>query len=327
MAPSAFDAVVTRLQCPVCAGSLRRDDRRLLCASGHAFDLARHGYANLTSGHRRHHGDDARMVAARERFLGAGHYRPLSSALAELAAAHAPAGDGILVDLAGGTGHHLAAVLDACPPRYGLCVEASTHALRRAARAHPRAAAIGADVWAPLPLRAGAAAAVLSVFGPRNVAEIERILVPGGIVVVATPLPEHLAELGRLVGGIGIDPRKTERLAATFRGFERPASHRVIRRIRLGHDEVHDVMAMGPSARHLSDDQLERAIARLPEPIEVTVAVEVSVHRSPRSDLAAGPADHADQHHQAQRGHDAREGLHGGEEPGGGGEEADADGG
>jgi 23S rRNA (guanine745-N1)-methyltransferase len=182
-------------------------------------------------------------------------------------------------------------------------------------------------VWAPLPLRAGSAAAVFSVFGPRNVAEIERILAPGGIVVVATPLPTHLAELGRLVGGIGIDPRKTERLAATFGGFERPASHRVIRRIRLGHDEVHDVMAMGPSARHLSDDELGHAIARLPEPIAVTVAVEVSVHRSPRSDLAAGPADQADQHHQAQYGHDVREGLDGGEEPGGGGEEADADGG
>jgi 23S rRNA (guanine745-N1)-methyltransferase len=49
-------------------------------------------------------------------------------------------------------------------------------------------------------------------------------------------------------------------------------------------------MAMGPSARHLSDDDLERAIAPLPEPIEVTVAVEVSVHRSQRSGVAPRPA-------------------------------------
>jgi 23S rRNA (guanine745-N1)-methyltransferase len=171
-------------------------------------------------------------------------------------------------------------VLDASPHRYGLCVEASAPALRRAARAHPRGAAVGADVWAPLPVRAGAAAVVLSVFGPRGVAEIERILGPGGIVVVAAPLPGHLAELGRLVGGIGIDPRKPERLAATFRRFEHLALRRVTRRIALSHEEIHDVMAMGPSARHLSDDELDRAIARLPEPIGVTVAVEVSVHRS-----------------------------------------------
>jgi 23S rRNA (guanine745-N1)-methyltransferase len=276
---AALDTVATRLRCPICGDSLRRDGRCLVCPAGHAFDIARQGYVNLISGHRRHQGDDARMVAARERFLAAGHYRPLSSALAELAAEHIPPDDGIVVDLAGGTAHHLAVVLDACPHRYGLCVEASTSALRRAARAHPRAAAIGADVWAPLPLRTGTASVVLSVFGPRGVAEIERILAPGGIVVVARPLPAHLAELGRLVGGIGIDPRKPERLAASFRRFERLAHRQMTRHVALGHEEVHAVMAMGPSARHLSDDQLDRAIARIPEPTDVTVAVEVSVHR------------------------------------------------
>jgi 23S rRNA (guanine745-N1)-methyltransferase len=44
---------------------------------------------------------------------------------------------------------------------------------------------------------------------------------------------------------------------------------------------------MGPSARHLSDDELGRAIGRLPAPIEVTVAVEVSVHRSHRGGAEA----------------------------------------
>jgi 23S rRNA (guanine745-N1)-methyltransferase len=245
----ALDAVADRLRCPICADSLRRDDRRLLCPAGHAFDIARHGYANLITGHRRHRGDDARMVAARERFLGAGHYRPLSGALAELAAAHTPIGEGIVVDLAGGTGHHL-------------------------------------------PVRTGAAAVVLSVFGPRGVAEIERVLEPGGIVVVTRPLPGHLAELGRLVGGIGIDPRKPERLAASFRRFERLALEQVTERIVLGHAEIHAVMAMGPSARHLTDEQLDRAIVRLPARADVTLAVEISVHRSRRG----RPADRASRH-------------------------------
>jgi 23S rRNA (guanine745-N1)-methyltransferase len=129
-------------------------------------------------------------------------------------------------------------------------------------------------------VRSGAAAAVLSVFGPRGVAEVERILGPGGVVVVAAPLPAHLAEVGRLVGGIGIDPRKPERLAASFRRFERLAVRQVTRRLALGREEFHDVVAMGPSSRHLSDAELEAAIGRLRAPIEVTVAVEVSVHRS-----------------------------------------------
>jgi 23S rRNA (guanine745-N1)-methyltransferase len=276
---SALGAVAAWLRCPNCGGPLRVDARRLVCPAGHAFDIARQGYANLVGGHQRHRGDDARMVAARGRFLQAGHYRPLSSTIAVLAAEHAPARGGLVVDLAGGTGYYLAAVLDACADRYGLCVEASTPALRRAARAHQRAAAIGADVWERLPVATGAASVVLSVFAPRNFAEIERILAPGGIVVVASPRPTHLHELGRLVGAIGIDPRKPERLAASLRRFERVALQSVTWRIALRHEDVHAITAMGPTARHVSDEELDRAIARLPEVVGATVAVEVSVHR------------------------------------------------
>jgi 23S rRNA (guanine745-N1)-methyltransferase len=140
------------------------------------------------------------------------------------------------------------------------------------------------------------------VFGPRGVAEIERVLEPGGIVVVTRPLPGHLAELNRLVGGIGIDPRKPERLAASFRRFERLALKQVTGRIALGHAEVHAVMAMGPSARHLTDDQLDRAIARLPARADVTLAVEISVHRSRRGWPARSDPAPADQRRQPGHG-------------------------
>jgi 23S rRNA (guanine745-N1)-methyltransferase len=128
-------------------------------------------------------------------------------------------------------------------------------------------------------VRVATAGVVLSVFGPRGVAEIERILAPGGVVVVAGPCPEHLEELGRLVGGVGVDPRRPERLAASLRRFECLERRTVTARIRLGHEEVHAVLAMGPSARHLSEDRLGAAVAMLPERVEVTVAVEISVHR------------------------------------------------
>ena len=45
--PAALDVLVPRLRCPVCAGPLRHEERRLACSAGHAFDIARHGYVNL----------------------------------------------------------------------------------------------------------------------------------------------------------------------------------------------------------------------------------------------------------------------------------------
>jgi 23S rRNA (guanine745-N1)-methyltransferase len=77
------------------------------------------------------------MVAARDCFLGRGHYHPLAAAVRSLAAQHDPGPPGLVVDLAGGTGYYLAYILDALPRRHGLCIDLSVPALQRAARACP----------------------------------------------------------------------------------------------------------------------------------------------------------------------------------------------
>src|SRR4051812_16813967 len=134
--------VVPYLQCPVCAGDLAVTGSALRCTEGHAFDIARQGYANLLTG-KAHLGtaDTPQMVAARAAFLGAGHFAPLAGLVAERAAARA-VGEGCVLDAGAGTGHYLAAVLDRLPERPGVALDISKHALRRAARAHPRAGAL-----------------------------------------------------------------------------------------------------------------------------------------------------------------------------------------
>lgn len=85
----------------------------LRCTRGHSFDRARQGYVNLAAGRAPHSGDTAEMVAARAEFLAAGHYDFITTALCEAARTAYPGG--LIVDAGAGTGHHLAAVLDAVP--------------------------------------------------------------------------------------------------------------------------------------------------------------------------------------------------------------------
>jgi 23S rRNA (guanine745-N1)-methyltransferase len=280
----ALDAVAAFLRCPVCAGQVLVGEDQVSCERGHSFNIARQGYVSLTSGRGGPGtGDSAAMVMAREEFLGAGHYRPLAGTIADLATALDRDGPGLVpglvLDLAGGTGYYLGGVLDALPGRLGACVDLSAPALRRAARAHPRAAALGADAWQPLPLADGAAALVMSVFGPRNPAEIRRVLAPGGALIVASPGADHLAELRGPLGLIGMDDRKTARLADAYRDYADATEHAVRYSLSLAHAEVTDLVAMGPNARHIGADSLAERVAALPEPVTVTVDVEVRGYR------------------------------------------------
>lgn len=279
---TALATVARYLRCPVCTAEVALDGGRLRCDLGHSFDVARQGYVNLTGG-RRGPGtaDSAEMVAARERFLGRGHYQPLADRLRSLAsglASEGRAAKDLVVDLAGGTGYYLAAVLDGLPGRYGLCVDLSVPALRRAARAHPRAAAIAADVWKDLPLATGSASLALSVFGPRNPAEIRRILAPGGALLVVTPGPGHLRELREPLGMIGVDERKPERLAEAFGGYVRDDAADVMVKMGLDYAEVSAVVMMGPSAHHVSTEQLADRLRALPDPVSVTAELRVQLY-------------------------------------------------
>jgi 23S rRNA (guanine745-N1)-methyltransferase len=277
----ALAAVAAHLRCPVCGEPVQVGDDVVSCGRGHSFDIARQGYVSLTSGRGGPGtGDSAAMVMAREAFLGGGHYQPVADALTALAVRCDRGGSGLVLDLAGGTGYYLARVLDALDGRLGACVDRSAPALRRAAGAHLRAAALGADAWGPLPLASGSAALVLSVFGPRNAAEIRRVLAPDGTVIVATPGADHLRELRRPLGLIGVDERKTARLADAFGDYPSAAVTGVRYQLRLGHAALTDLVAMGPSARHIEADTLADRVAAQPDPVTVTVDVEVRSYQA-----------------------------------------------
>jgi 23S rRNA (guanine745-N1)-methyltransferase len=269
------DAVLPHLRCPNCSSPLAgAGPRGLRCARGHTFDIARQGYATLTAGRTPHSGDSTEMVADRESFLGRGHYRFIADALV----AAAPETDGLVVDAGAGTGYYLARMLDARPGAAGLGLDVSKPALRRAARAHPRADAALADLWRPLPLADASAALVLDVFAPRNGPEFRRILHPDGTLLVVTPAADHLAELIDAFGLIQVDPGKAGRVSDSLGDqFARTAATSLRRTVRLGGAELRTLVGMTPSARHVALDDLPDD---LPDGgIDVTAAVDLTTYR------------------------------------------------
>ncbi|MEV4660902.1 putative RNA methyltransferase [Micromonospora echinofusca] len=291
--------IVDRLRCPVCAEPLAEvatgGAGALHCPRRHSFDVARQGYVNLLAGRAPHAGDTAEMVAARADFLSAGHYDLISAALAaaateavdrvaasrrlpagEQAGARADGAYPLVVDAGAGTGRHLAAVLAALPDAVGLALDVSKPALRRAARAHPRAAAALADTWQRLPLADAGTAVLLNVFAPRNGAEFHRVLDPAGSLLVVTPAADHLAELVGALGLLRVDPAKADRVAESLGGhFTEVAAAEHRRELALTGPEVATLVGMGPSAWHTDP----AGLAALAEPVRVTVAVRLTVWR------------------------------------------------
>jgi 23S rRNA (guanine745-N1)-methyltransferase len=287
--PALEPAAVALLACPVCGQPLAAEDAGLRCAGGHAFDRARQGHVTLlVTGSSVHPGDSAEMVADRADFLAAGHYAGLTDALTR--AVLAPGQPRTVLDAGGGTGAHLAGVLDSAPGAVGVVLDVSRYAARRAARAHPRAIAVVADTWGRWPVRSGGLDRVLVVFAPRNGAEAARVLHPDGRLVVVTPAADHLAELIGPLGLLSVDPAKADRLAASLEPHLRPVAavaHR--EELRLDRAAVRTLVGMGPHARHRSPAELAAAVQALPEPVRVTVSVDVTTH-APGRGRHEGPA-------------------------------------
>jgi 23S rRNA (guanine745-N1)-methyltransferase len=295
-----LDPVVQYLRCAYCGAALAVQSNgetgggSLRCRAGHVFDIARQGYVSLmAAGAKVPDGDTAAMVNARREFLAAGHFASLAAELGQ-AAADAEGledgpGAGCVVDVGAGTGYYLSAVLERLPERVGLALDASRFALRRAAGGHPRIGAVRCDAWRRLPVADAAAALALNVFAPRNGAELRRILSPAGRLLVVTPMPDHLGELVGPLGLLTVDQRKPERLAATLSPhFELVGRREHRAMLSLGRDEASALAAMGPSSWHMDRPALAQAVARLPEPMPVTLAVTLSAYRR-RRDPAAAP--------------------------------------
>lgn len=275
--PDALTAALEILECPLCREALERVDGGVGCEAGHHFDVARQGYASMRGGASTATGDTVAMIEARERVRASGAHDAIVAEIVDAVPEEAR----WLVDLGGGTGWHASRVLDARPGLRGVVLDASVPALRRAARAHERLAAIASDVWRGIPVQDASVDVALRVFAPgggeRGAAELERILAPGARVVIVVPEADHHRELVETLGLLRVPAGKAEEAAASIPGARVLSTTRVSAVHELERDEVLDLVMMGPNAFHHERAALADRLAERPEPVAVTIAVSVVV--------------------------------------------------
>ena len=196
----------TALACPLDGAPLNRQGAAWKCPAGHSFDIASQGHTHLLPvQHKRSldPGDSKEMVAARRRFLNAGHYRPIAEAVARAALADLPAGSpAACLDAGSGEGYYLRQLAAAAESRgialAVLGLDISKWAVLAAAKQDKRPNwVVGTN--ARLPVLDNTLDRILCLFGFPVYAEFARALKPGGQLLMADAGPDHLRELREII--------------------------------------------------------------------------------------------------------------------------------
>ena len=176
--------------CPHCGQALHESQSTAQCSEGHTFDFAKEGYLNLLVAGRLPSsatpGDTPDSLQARRRFLSAGWYEPIATAVQELL----HNANGPVLDVGCGEGYYLSHI-DA-DSTYG--IDISKKAIQMASKAYPMSQFAVASSYR-LPVDDSSCAGVFTVFAPHSFSEYQRVLVPGGTWVTVTPGPHHLKEM------------------------------------------------------------------------------------------------------------------------------------
>src|SRR5512139_3845622 len=193
------------LACPLDGTPLHRKGSTWSCASGHSFDIASQGYANLLPvQHKRSRdpGDSKEMVAARRRFLAAGFYQTIAAAVSQAVLAGLPADATIsCLDAGCGEGYYLRQLAAAAGDKQALALlglDISKWAVLSAAKQDKLPTwVVGSN--AKLPVLPGTLDRVLCMFSFPVYADFARVLKPGGLLVQVDAGPDHLRELREII--------------------------------------------------------------------------------------------------------------------------------
>lgn len=190
--------------CPLEQYPLHRDGKTWRCSNNHCFDIAKQGYVNLLPVQNKKSldpGDSQIMIQARRQFLDSGAYAPLAQALAATVADLCKDRNNLaILDAGCGEGYYLNTVCNSLlTAKAELALTATGLDISKwAVRAtRIRNAGINGLVASnrQIPLPDNSQDILLCTFGFPVFSEFQRVVKPGGHIIMVDPGPEHLIEL------------------------------------------------------------------------------------------------------------------------------------
>lgn len=243
--------MISLYKCPVCNIRLTEAKVEFFCPNNHHFDIAKEHYVNLLLPNQKaskEPGDNKEMLIARRAFLETGHYNPLIAEI--IAGAQQIINPKTILDIGCGEGTYTNAFALAFKSGILYAMDIAKPAIQMAAKKYNAINFCVASA-ARLPYLDKGFDLVISIFAPYEIAEIKRILNPGGVFILVGPGPQHLQELAAIVYA-KVAPHKMD--LPNLEAFKLVSQTELNYSINLAANEIINLWKMSPYYWHTKAD-------------------------------------------------------------------------
>lgn len=260
--------------CPVCGNQLNREEKRFVCPSGHAFDIARQGYVNLLTVNQKHSlnpGDTRQQVLSRRAFLMGGFYAPIAKTLAETAKELNARGP--ILDVGCGEGYYSSSLARALQAEL-VGLDVSKEAVRCAAGKYKDALWLCATA-AHIPVPDQSVGCLTSLFALTLPEEFSRCLADDGLFFQVLAAQDHLLGLKKIIYPQLLLREKVETPALS--GFSLVKSVPIRFSFTVDGEQVQNLLSMTPHVYRISKEGADAL--RATEHLTDTASCVLNVYR------------------------------------------------